>query len=88
MTADDAVESHQLRELLRETRAAETLLRKLLWIRHGCEFSALYGDDGEMQCHRCRLDFRRMAPAEIEARWRATGEAALKAALKTEGGTR
>ena len=34
-------------------------LRKLLWLNHGCGFGALYGDDGEMQCHRCMLDFKR-----------------------------
>jgi hypothetical protein len=32
-------------------------LRKLLWINHG--HSQLYGDDGEMQCHECGLDFKR-----------------------------
>jgi len=33
------------------------ILRKLLWLRHGCE--GLYGDDGEMQCGKCRIDFKR-----------------------------
>ena len=28
-------------------------LRKLLWTMHGHGFSALYGDDGEMQCQEC-----------------------------------
>lgn len=37
----------------------EMTLRRLLWLRHGCRFSALYGDDGEMQCHACALDFKR-----------------------------
>lgn len=32
-------------------------LRKLLWQFHGC--SCLYGDDGEMQCAKCGLDFKR-----------------------------
>ena len=36
----------------------EKKLRELLWLKHGhSEF--LYGDDGEMQCHRCMLDFKR-----------------------------
>ncbi len=26
---------------------------------HGCNFGSLYGDDGEMQCSKCRLDFKR-----------------------------
>ena len=32
-------------------------LRKLLWLNHG--HFKLYGDDGEMQCHECGLDFKR-----------------------------
>lgn len=39
-------------------------LRKALWLHHGCEGDALYGDDGEMQCLSCIIDFIRM-PAEI-----------------------
>ena len=34
-------------------------LRELLWLRHGCSFFQLYGDDGEMQCRNCMLDFKR-----------------------------
>jgi hypothetical protein len=34
-------------------------LRKQLWLRHGHGGSALYGDDGEMQCKVCRLDYKR-----------------------------
>ena len=44
-------------------------LRKLLWLRHGCSNHALYGDDGEMQCAKCLLDFKRMSVEEIEKRW-------------------
>ena len=43
------------------------LLRKLLWIRHGCD--ALYGDDGEMQCNRCMIDFKRDTAASIDERF-------------------
>ena len=35
------------------------ILRKFLWLNHGCESSCLYGDDGEMQCGRCIFDFKR-----------------------------
>jgi hypothetical protein len=43
-------------------------LRKMLWLRHGCDINALYGDDGEMQCsrHLPWLDFKRDSPEEIE----------------------
>ena len=42
------------------------ILRKLLWIRHGCPFSALYGDDGEMQCHICMIDFKNQSAKTME----------------------
>ena len=42
-------------------------LRKLLWLHHGCSQDGLYGDDGEMQCNKCRIDFRRDSAKEIEA---------------------
>jgi len=41
------------------TLKANKKLRELLWLRHGCSISALYGDDGEMQCHSCQIDFKR-----------------------------
>ena len=47
-------------------RAENKLLRQLLWLRHGCSGSALYGDDGEMQCNKCVIDFRRDTPEQIE----------------------
>lgn len=37
----------------------EQRLRMEWWTGHGCPFSALYGDDGEMQCNRCGVDFKR-----------------------------
>jgi len=45
---------------------SELKIRKLLWIRHGCSVGSLYGDDGEMQCNTCGIDFKRMAPEKIE----------------------
>jgi hypothetical protein len=45
----------------------EKILRELLWIRHGHE--ELYGDDGEMQCGRCGIDFKRYSPSTIRAIW-------------------
>jgi hypothetical protein len=40
------------------------ILRKLLWLNHG--HMELYGDDGEMQCSRCMLDFKRDSISKIE----------------------
>jgi hypothetical protein len=48
----------------------EIILRKLLWIRHDSEhFAGLYGDDGEMQCGICGIDFKRMSAQDIENIW-------------------
>ena len=33
-------------------------LRYLLWLHHG-HMEYLYGDDGEIQCAKCFLDFKR-----------------------------
>jgi hypothetical protein len=39
---------------------AERALREEYWLHHGCGgFSALYADDGEMQCRACGHDFKR-----------------------------
>lgn len=43
----------------------EATFRKGLWVNHGCPFAALYGDDGEMQCGSCRIDFKREPLAEL-----------------------
>ena len=43
----------------------ELRLRQMLWLRHGCDHAFLYGDDGEMQCHNCGLDFRRHSEDRI-----------------------
>ena len=44
----------------------ELIIRKLLWLNHGCDVNALYGDDGEMCCNSCGLDFRRHDAKTIE----------------------
>ena len=50
-------------------------LRKLLWLHHGCD--GLYGDDGEMQCNRCGIDFKRHSIDYIEARFEDIGKIKL-----------
>lgn len=52
-------------------------LRMLLWLRHGCPSSVLYGDDGEMQCAKCLIDFKRATVPEIEASFERLGMATL-----------
>lgn len=48
-------------------------LRRLLFLRHGCGFDALYGDDGELQCSSCLIDFKRMSAEDISRKFQAIG---------------
>jgi hypothetical protein len=42
----------------------ENKLREILWATHPCQ--GKYGDDGELQCGACGIDFKRMSPNKIE----------------------
>jgi hypothetical protein len=81
--ADDAYWRELARQLrpLADDGSSDDALRRLLWLRHGCGVSALYGDDGEMQCARCGIDFRRDAVARIEDRFQHRALAAAVAQL-------
>lgn len=51
----------ELAEQFRSIRDAERArFVEDMWINHGCSMDALYGDDGEMQCGNCVIDFKRM----------------------------
>lgn len=39
-------------------------------------YRMLYGDDGEMQCASCMVDFKRLTPREIAQCWRKRAAAA------------
>ena len=54
--------THSCENILMEENS---ILRELLWLRHGCEMKHLYGDDGEMQCSRCSLDRFFLRPLSI-----------------------
>jgi hypothetical protein len=56
---------------------SERRVREGWWLNHGHPISDLYGDDGEMQCGACRLDFLRMTLAELAAHL--TGDGRLHA---------
>jgi hypothetical protein len=82
--ADRDAERAQMEQAIRNQepvlRAAERqdkALRELLWLRHGC--LSLYGDDGEMQCGKCVIDFKRDTPGQIRKRFEQIGLAALLA---------
>jgi hypothetical protein len=66
---DDAVFLLVVSDIVRAHDTTEHTLRKLLWLHHGCPRHALYGDDGEMQCARCGIDFKRRSVDEIEDKW-------------------
>jgi hypothetical protein len=53
---------------MNEQARLEGLLRQKWWFNHGCspDTRYLYGDDGEMQCHKCGIDFRREEFARLE----------------------
>lgn len=53
----------------------EVEFRKALWLAHGCPVSALYGDDGELQCNCCMIDFKRNTFAVIFEKVRSIAEA-------------
>jgi hypothetical protein len=42
----------------------EHTLRRLLWLHHGHDL--LYGDEDQMRCLRCGLDFKQETPDRIE----------------------
>jgi len=46
-------------ELQEQLEAAERWLRFEWWCNHGHPYEALYGDDQEMQCGMCPMDFKR-----------------------------
>lgn len=59
-----------LLDLLSDRSAVPTRendLRMHWWLSHGCGPAALYGDDGEMQCSACMVDFKRLSGSEISA---------------------
>jgi len=58
-------------------------LRRLLWLRHGCPLPALYGDDGEMSCGRCGIDFLRWKPVAIHNKFTSLGMEKLAQETKT-----
>ena len=46
------------------TKEEITILRRLLWLYHG--HKALYGNDGEMKCADCVLDYKNDSIETIE----------------------
>jgi len=49
--------------------ANEMVLRQLLFLYHGCPMAKLYHKDGEMQCSRCKIDFKRNSVKEINKKY-------------------
>ena len=54
---------HENKELIEENRK----LRIFMWINHNirCGLHTLYGDDGDMQCSNCGIDFKRWKVDDI-----------------------
>ena len=64
-----------------EIKLDEKVLRKLLWLKHGCSIESLYGDDGEMQCSNCLIDFKRDSIERIDQGLTKKQNAPLNSAL-------
>jgi len=60
------------------------ILRELLWLRHGCGIIGLYGDDGERQCAKCMIDFKRDSAELIKEKWEKIGKGKLEKFLMEE----
>ena len=60
------------------------ILRKLVWLNHGCV--GLYGDDGEMQCGECMIDFKRDSAESIQDKLMAKGRKNLETEINAAGG--
>jgi len=43
----------------------ERMVREFIWLNHGHGILPLYGDDGELQCSKCMIDFKRMPLDEL-----------------------
>lgn len=56
--------------LLRQPKEDENLvLRRLLWMRHGCPTTYLYRDDKQLLCTYCCIDFALLTPEHILERF-------------------
>jgi len=55
-------------------------LRELLWLNHSC--TELYGDDREMQCNKCAIDFKRDSAEKISRRFAEIGILNIKKNLQ------
>ncbi len=61
-----------------EAKKQEANICKQLWFNHGCDNRAMYGDDGEMQCGNCVMDFKRQPLEEIIKKLSANHKEELK----------
>ena len=75
------------RSLLEKQEEENNKLREFLWLRHGCPIESLYGDDGELHCGKCMIDFKRMSIEQIQEIWHREGLQKLKDinAIEPEG---
>jgi len=54
----DELEVPAILQAIREALEENQIMRELLWVNHGCPSSAMYGDDGKMDCNACVFDFK------------------------------
>ncbi len=59
----------------------EMMLRRMIWLNHECGITYLYGDDGEMQCSVCMIDFKRDTVVSIYNTFEKIGVAKMAKAM-------
>jgi hypothetical protein len=88
--ADPFVRIVALGEAAATAQAERDALRKEWWANHGFAFhgtsAVLYGDDGELQCSACGIDFKRDDIEDIRLRIEAIAKARMLAAPSPTGG--
>jgi len=73
VTKDNADHIMRMQEELARLRADNVRLRYLLARQHDGPKHMIYGDDGELQCGACFIDFRRDSVPDIEKKLHDSG---------------
>lgn len=66
-----------LTDRLTAVEAERDQLRQWMWLTHGCAVAMLYGDDGQMQCSACMIDFKAWPVEDVLNRLRQRRAVAL-----------
>jgi hypothetical protein len=66
LSSTPLMDENELYKKYKELEKENLKLRELLWLNHNPDHvNGLYGDDGELQCSACMIDFKRMSVSDI-----------------------